>query len=291
VQQGDVVKMLDDVEAVLKANHAAGISDEYDDLRRALVGTEMRVTKKDCSDETCECEVSGCERMWFAASSLRSAETKYARLDWAQDGLHIQVEEHEKNCLRYLRQRADLLPELPVFPPAAVAMATNAPAAVLPQKVMAAPVLHAGMKVAMQPAAEVAAGVEMVTAATAVVPALPIMAAAQMEVCTVAASLESMMMPGLAIEGGLTVLPGIVTLAAAVPVAIGILSTASQISALTEKYVSVKDPATGLMGLRRFIQKLIDAMTCYSAPNWNCNHFADEIFHELIDPPLFAALP
>eukprot|EP00930_Biecheleria_cincta_P098788 TRINITY_DN90436_c0_g1_i1.p1 TRINITY_DN90436_c0_g1~~TRINITY_DN90436_c0_g1_i1.p1 ORF type:complete len:396 (-),score=51.84 TRINITY_DN90436_c0_g1_i1:25-1212(-) len=300
VQVGDMVRMMDDFQAVLEANRAAGISSEFDLLREHLVGVEMRVNKKDAGDMTIECDVPEHGWMWFAASALRSAEGKYCRLDWTQDGVHLQVADCEAGCVRYLRQRAKLRPQLSSHVPpmtsascltGMASMKSQAvPASVLPATVMTAqPVLPLAGKVAVAPGIEIAKS-GLGTALKTAMPLMPVASVGTLWAPPSAALLESMMMPAVAIEGGLcSSLPwGAATVATVCPLALAILSSACQISALAERYVPVSDSNSSLQLLIFFLQQLIDDERFYSPSDWNCNHFADQVLRDLVDPCLFA---
>eukprot|EP00931_Biecheleriopsis_adriatica_P093503 TRINITY_DN67241_c0_g1_i1.p1 TRINITY_DN67241_c0_g1~~TRINITY_DN67241_c0_g1_i1.p1 ORF type:complete len:378 (-),score=79.87 TRINITY_DN67241_c0_g1_i1:17-1150(-) len=284
VQVGDAVQLMEDVDAVLEANHAAGISDELDEVRLQLPSVEMRVVQKDSSDETIECDVAEHGLMWFAASGLTSAEAKYVRLDLDQDGLHIQVEEQESKCQHYRQQTASRL--LGTAAPAAIGVAGVAgPAAVLPAKLLTSQaVLPMAARGALEPVLNMAAhtsgaAVGMQVATTELTKA----SAGSVMAPTVSTALESMLMPGLAIEGSIS---SLLLATAALPMTIGIVSTACHIGALTEKYVMVNESSSSLQRLHSLIPRLIDRR--HSVPHWNCNHFADAIFEELVDPCLFS---
>lgn len=301
VQVGDMVQMIDDSQAVLEANHAAGISSELDLLREHLVGVELRVIKKDAGDMTIECHVPEHGCMWFAASALIIAEGKYARLDWTQDGVNLQVEDREEDCVRYLRQRAKLRPHLSSHVPAmtsAFGLTSMAwmksevvPAAALPVKVVTAqPVLPVAGKGAVASVIEMTAKSGICTALKTAMPLVPVASIGTFWAPPSAAVLESMMMPAVAIEAGLctSLTWGAAAVATAGPLALGIVSSACQISALAEKYVPVSDRNSSLHILISFIQRLIDEERCHSPSDWNCNHFADEVLKDLVDPCLFA---
>eukprot|EP00440_Ansanella_granifera_P034550 gb/GFBE01037481.1/.p1 GENE.gb/GFBE01037481.1/~~gb/GFBE01037481.1/.p1 ORF type:complete len:387 (+),score=82.66 gb/GFBE01037481.1/:1-1161(+) len=290
VQVGDMVKMSNDVEAVLTANHEAGILSEYDGLRRGLADAEMRVTKKDASDRTVECEVQGHGSMWFAAAGLTAAESKFVRLDWSQEGLHAQIKTEEVQCLRYRRQLAPCRSQVAAATVgmAGTALQPAATAALLPQKLTtSAPLLPWGAKAMARPTSEAAVSTGLSKAVQAVTPMFPMLSLPSVVAPTSATLLENMMMPGLAIQAGASAVWSTATVATAVPVALGLLTAACHMSALAERFVPVSDPDRALQHLCAVLRQVIEQGLLFSAPHWNGNHFSDLVVQELVDPSLF----